>query len=109
MDLNFWKLLSQEMLGFKRQNCEKEEKIVKLEEKSEDLQVQLEQKKHEAKKLAKEVKKLKRMLEEEKGKSQRNQRFNRIIDHNDNIDELNVYELKIPNIPYEDLKACCNG
>ena len=24
-------------------------------------------------------------------------------------DELNVYELKIPNIPYEDLKACCNG
>jgi len=75
-----------EMLGYKRQNCEKEEKLVKLEEKSEDLQVQLEQKKHEAKKLAKEVKKLKRMLEEEKGKSQRNQRFNRIIDHIDNID-----------------------
>ena len=24
-------------------------------------------------------------------------------------DELNVDELKIPNIPYEDLKKCCNG
>ena len=23
--------------------------------------------------------------------------------------ELNVDELKIPNIPFEDLKACCNG
>ena len=46
----------------------------------------LEQKKHEAKKLAKEVKKLKRLLDEEKMKAQRSQRFNRIMDHIDSID-----------------------
>ena len=46
----------------------------------------LEQKKHEAKKLAKEVKKLKRLLDEEKMKAQRGQRFNRIMDHIDSID-----------------------
>ena len=57
-----------------------------MEDKVEDSEAMLEQKKYEAKKLAKEVKKLKRMLEDEKNKTQRNLRFNRILDHIDNID-----------------------
>ena len=60
--------------------------IVKLEETVEDAQIKLDQKKHEAKKLTKEVKKLKRLLEEERTKIQRNLQFNRIIDHINNID-----------------------
>ena len=75
-----------EMLLYKRQCSEKDEKLAKIEEKAEDFQTQLEQKKHEAKKLAKEVKKLKRLLEEERNKTLKNQRFNRIVDHIDNID-----------------------
>ena len=57
-----------------------------MEDKVEDAQAVLEQKKHETKKLAKEVKKLKKLLEEEKNKAQRSLRFNRILDHIDNID-----------------------
>ena len=64
----------------------KDELIRKLEDKVEDSESMLEQKKHEAKKLAKEVKKLKRLLDEEKMKAQRSQRFNRIMDHIDSID-----------------------
>ena len=75
-----------ELLSCKRQNSEKEELIKKLEDKVEDAESMLEQKKHEAKKLAKEVKKLKRLLDEEKAKGQRSQRFNRIMDHIDSID-----------------------
>ena len=75
-----------DMLTYKRQCSEKDEKIVKLEETVEDAQIQLDQKKHEAKKLTKEVKKLKRLLEEERTKIQRNLQFNRIIDHINNID-----------------------
>ena len=75
-----------EMLSSKRQNAEKDELIRKLEDKVEDSESMLEQKKHEAKKLAKEVKKLKRLLDEEKMKAQRGQRFNRIMDHIDSID-----------------------
>ena len=75
-----------EMLSSKRQNADKDELIRKLEDKVEDSESMLEQKKHEAKKLAKEVKKLKRMLDEEKMKAQRSQRFNRIMDHIDSID-----------------------
>ena len=74
------------MLSSKRQNADKDELIRKLEDKVEDSESMLEQKKHEAKKLAKEVKKLKRMLDEEKMKAQRSQRFNRIMDHIDSID-----------------------
>ena len=50
----------------KRQIAEKDESIKQLEDKVEDTESMLEQKKHEAKKLAKEVKKLKRLLDDEK-------------------------------------------
>ena len=75
-----------DLLHFKRLNAEKEEVITDMEDKVEDAQAVLEQKKHETKKLAKEVKKLKKLLEEEKNKAQRSLRFNRILDHIDNID-----------------------
>ena len=74
------------MLLLKRQNVEKDEMVKQMEEKLEDAQIMLDQKKHEAKKLAKEVKKLKRLLDEEKVHAQRSQRFHRILDHIDNID-----------------------
>lgn len=75
-----------ELISHRRQNAEKDDVIGKLEEKLEDANNVLEQKKHEAKKLAKEVKKLKRLLDEEKDRTLRNQRFNKIMDHIENID-----------------------
>lgn len=75
-----------ELLTSKRKISEKDETMKILEDKVEDSESMLEQKKHEAKKLAKEVKKLKRLLDEEKMKAQRSQRFNRIMDHIDSID-----------------------
>lgn len=75
-----------ELLTIKRKISEKDETMKILEDKVEDSESMLEQKKHEAKKLAKEVKKLKRLLDEEKMKAQRSQRFNRIMDHIDSID-----------------------
>jgi len=74
-----------ELLTSKRKISEKDETMKILEDKVEDSESMLEQKK-QAKKLAKEVKKLKRLLDEEKMKAQRSQRFNRIMDHIDSID-----------------------
>lgn len=75
-----------ELMSQKRQSAERGETISKLEERLEDANAVLEQKKHETKKLAKEVKKLKRLLDEEKNRTLRSQRFNKILDHIDNID-----------------------
>ena len=75
-----------DMLNLKKQNEEKDQIIRDLEEKLEDSIGTLDQKKYENKKLSKEVKKLKRLIDEEKNKITRNQRFNRILDHIENID-----------------------
>ena len=75
-----------ELLNFKKLNGEKDQMIKTLEDKLEDTEGTLDQKKYENKKLAKEVKKLKRLIEEEKNKITRNQRFNRILDHIESID-----------------------